>query len=131
MQFPSSLSTKFGIVFFFSCVCSMLRSCPVFLGRERPPRRLLPEVIICSSHHHHAVIGSYFLPEIFHCFHVALQGILTDHKEDRGLHLQEGVVNVLQERGENVIPKDQKRESTVPRRQAALHAQSQYIPTAS
>lgn len=78
----------------------MLRSCPVLLGREHPSRRSLPEIVICSSHHHHAVIGSYFLPEIFHRFDVALQGILTDHKEDRRLHLQEGVVNILQEQGE-------------------------------
>ena len=72
----------------------------MFLGRKCPSCRPLPEIVICSSHHHHAVIGSYFLPEIFHGFNIALQGILTDHKEDRGLHLQEGVVNILQKQGE-------------------------------
>lgn len=77
-----------------------IRFCPAFLGREYSSRRPLPEIVICSSHYHHAVIGSYFLPEIFHRFDVALQGILTDYKEDRGLHLQEGIVNILQEQRE-------------------------------
>lgn len=37
------------------------------------------------------------LPEILHGLHVALQGVLPDDEEHRSLHLQEGIIHILQE----------------------------------
>lgn len=72
---------------------------PAHVGRKDPAHSTAPEIVIRSPHHHHAVISSDLLPEIFHCFNVALQGVLTNDEEHRGLHLQQGVVNILQENG--------------------------------
>lgn len=92
MQFPPRSNTRFE-----AGVPSTLKCCPEFPGRESPGGRASPEVVIGSTHHHHAVVRPDLLPEILHGFHVALQGVLPDDEEHRGLHLQEGVIHILQQ----------------------------------